>query len=160
MCTRRETCVKTAAFMATFAAQLRGQSKGRGTFPALRIPFRFASGRGSLLIPARINRRTALLILDTGSSHTILRPSVVGVNSSDVAPPRTGAGIIGDAVGREVTLEIGDRVWPRRAVAVMDLSTALAAYQERVDGLLGMDFLLDFSQAVINLKDRVVTFIP
>jgi hypothetical protein len=47
-------------------------------------------------------------------------------------------------VGREVTLEIGDRVWPRRAVAVMDLSTALAAYQERVDGPVGDGFSSGF----------------
>ena len=42
----------------------------------------------------------------------------------------------------------------------MDLSQVLSAYKERVDGLLGLDFLLEFSQAVIHLKKRVVTFIP
>ncbi|HYL37699.1 MAG TPA: retropepsin-like aspartic protease [Bryobacteraceae bacterium] len=156
MCTRRETCVKAAAWMAAFAAHARGQGNAQG----LRIPFNFASGRGSLVIPARINRRAAQLIVDTGSSHTILRPSVAGVNRSELSPPRAGAGVIGDAVGHEVTLEIGGRVWQRRRVSVMDLSAALSAYQEKIDGLLGMDFLLEFSQAVINLKERLVTFIP
>jgi len=67
--------------------------------------------------------------------------------------------VIGDAVGREVTLEVGQRVWQRRRVSVMDLSAALSAYQEKIDGLLGIDFFLEFSQAVIDLNKRVFTFI-
>lgn len=70
-----------------------------------------------------------------------------------------GIGISGDAVGSEVTLELGRHVWQRRRVAVMDLSPILSAYQEPVDGLLGMDFFLEFSQSVINLKERTITFV-
>ena len=113
-----------------------------------------------MLIRARINNRTAMLILDTGSSHTILTPAAAGVNPAELAAPRTGAGVIGDAVAREVTLEIGRKVWQRRRVSVMDLSAALSAYRERIDGLLGIDLLLEFSQAVINVKARTLTLIP
>jgi hypothetical protein len=88
-----------------------------------------------------------------------VRPSVAGVNPAELAPPTAGAGIIGDAVGREVTLEVGRQVWQRRRVAVMDLSPMLSAYRETIDGLLGIDFFLEFSQSVINLKDRTVTFV-
>lgn len=112
-----------------------------------------------MLISARINSKPALLIVDTGSAHTIVRPSVAGVNPRELAPPLVGAGIIGDAVGREVTLEVGRQVCQRRGVAVMDLSPMLAAYRETIDGLLGMDFFLEFSQCVINLKDRTVTLV-
>jgi len=135
------------------------QGKGNGSGEELTVPFHFAADRGSLLIRARVDNRPAVLIIDTGSSHTILRPSVVGASASELAAPRSGGGVIGDAVGREVTLEVGQRIWRRRKVAVMDLSQVLSAYKERVDGLLGLDFLLEFSQAVIHLKKRVVTFI-
>ncbi len=84
----------------------------------------------------------------------------MGMSAAELAAPRSGAGVIGDAVGREVTLEVGAREWRRRKVSVMDLSQILSAYRERIDGLLGLDFLLEFSQAVIHLKKRVVTFIP
>ena len=43
--------------------------------------------------------------------------------------------------------------------AVMDLSMALSSYREKIDGLLGLDFLLEFSQTVINVSERVVWFI-
>jgi len=112
-----------------------------------------------MLISARINSKPAMLIVDTGSAHTIVRPSIAGVNAGEIALPLVGAGIVGDAVGREVTLEVGRQVWQRRRVAVMDLSGVLSAYRETIDGLLGIDFFLEFSQSVINLKDRTVTFV-
>ena len=160
MCTRRETCVRAASLIAAFATPSLAQRPVNGNSAELTIPFDFAVDRGSLLVRARINSRAAILILDTGSSHTILRPAAAGVNRAELAAPRTGAGVIGDAVAREVTLEIGPRVWQRRRVSVMDLSAALAAYREKIDGLLGVDFLLEFSQAVINVKAHTLTFIP
>lgn len=43
---------------------------------------------------------------------------------------------------------------------VASAQAALSAYQEKIDGLLGIDFLLEFSQTVIDLKKRLVSFIP
>ena len=145
---------------AAFVRSARGQRQGNVNREELTIPFDFAAGRGSILVGVRIDSRPAVLIVDTGSAHTILRPSIAGVSPSELALPSSGAGIVGDAVGREVTLEIGQRVWPRRRVAVMDLSRSLAAYHEKIDGLLGIDFFLEFSQAIIHLKDRRVRFVP
>lgn len=121
------------------------------------IPFEFAASRRSLLFRARIDRRAALLLLDTGSSHTILLPSAAGVSPSELASPRTGGGVIGDALVREVRLEVGPLVWQRRLVSVMDLSAVLGAYSEKIDGLLGMDFLFEFSEATIDFKRHRIT---
>ena len=88
-----------------------------------------------------------------------MRPSVAGINAGELAKPRTGAGVIGDAVSQVVALELGQRAWPERRVTVMDLSEPLSAYQEKIGGLLGLDFLLEFSQVVINLKESLVSFI-
>jgi hypothetical protein len=41
----------------------------------------------------------------------------------------------------------------------MDLSDALSPYKEKIGGLLGLDFLLEFSQVVINLKETQVSFV-
>jgi hypothetical protein len=162
MCTRRESATKAIALIAAFAGFSQGQGKtGHPGSKGLTIPFEFASGRGSLLVQAKINRQSALLIIDTGSSHTILRPSVAGIDpASGPAKPRTGAGVVGDAISQAVTLQIGQRVWSSRRVSVMDLSEALSPYQEKIGGLLGLDFLLEFSEVVINLKEAVVSFIP
>ena len=153
----RETWVQAASLFTLCIPALARSGKTSG--PSFSIPFEFARDRGSLLISARINNRPVSLIVDTGSSHTIVRPSVAAVNPPDLAPPRVGGGIIGGAIGREVTLEVGRQVWQRRRVAVMDLSPVLSVYQESIDGVLGIDCLLEFSQSVINLKDRTVTFV-
>lgn len=160
MRTRRDTIVKAAALLATMriSGEAR-QSSGQGTSQRFSVPFEYAEGRGSLLVRVRINQRSALLIVDTGSSHTIVRPAFIGVKPSELASPQTGAGVIGDAVGREVTLEVGPQVWQRRRVVVMDLSRALAEYREQIDGLLGLDFILQFSQVIIAIKERTVTFV-
>jgi hypothetical protein len=153
---------KAMAWLAALSVGAQGQGKTENRkSQVLTIPFQYASGRGSLLVRARINRQAALLLIDTGSSHTILRPSLAGLDPSEhLGKPRTGAGVIGDAIGRVVTLELGSRVWQERRVTVMDLSEPLSAYQEKIGGLLGLDFLLEFSQVAINLKEAVVSFIP
>jgi len=144
--------------MAALVTPVAGQ--GSQNDDELTVPFEFAAGRGSILVHARVNNRPALLIVDTGSTHTILRPSVVGVSAEELQSPRIAGGFTGDAVGREVTLEIGSRAWRRRPVAVMDLSQTLSAYKERIDGLLGLDLLLEFSQAVFHFKTRSMTLVP
>src|SRR5208282_297141 len=97
-------CVRIASFTAAFVTPVLGQAgKGNGNGEELTVPFDFAAERGSLLVRARIDNRPVVLIIDTGSTHTILRPSVVGMSASELASPRSGAGVIGDAVGREVT---------------------------------------------------------
>lgn len=143
--------MRAVGVLAACVGRGHAQTQGAGE---LTIPFQLAAGRSSLLIEARIDHRAVTLIMDTGSSHTILRPPVAGVNPAELARPRTGAGVVGDAVGRLVTLEIGPRVWQRRLVSVMDLSAALAAYREKIDGVLGIDLLLEFSQTTIDFKNR------
>jgi predicted aspartyl protease len=153
MFTRRETIRKVAAFLPATALPGRSQTSN------VAVPFQYAVGSGSLLIRARINRKPAVLIVDTGSSHTVIRPALVGIDPNRLSLARPGAGVVGDAIGQEVTLEVGDGVWPRRRVSVMDLTAALSAYKEPIDGLLGLDFLFEFSQATINLKDRTLTLL-
>jgi predicted aspartyl protease len=136
------------------------QRRGNQNDGELTVPFDIAADRGSLLVHVRVENRPAVLIVDTGSSHTILRPSTVGMTLAELAAARTGGGAIGDAVGREVTLEIGPRRWQRRRVAVMDLSRTLSVYKERIDGLLGLDLLFEFSQAVLHFRTRSMTLIP
>jgi hypothetical protein len=150
------------ALLTAFSAGAQGQGKTpvRG-WQTLTIPFEYASGRGSLLVQARVNRHATLLIIDTGSAHTILSPSLAGLDpSQSPAKPNTKAGVIGDAIGRVVTLELGSRVWQERSVSVMDLSEPLSAYQEKIGGLLGLDILMEFSQVSINLREAMVSFIP
>ena len=127
----------------------------------LQIPYELAKRRAGLLLHVRINGAPAVMILDTGSAHTIIQPDVLGSKAPNVAPvypvPKS-AGFIGDAVGYEVQLQVGEWKWKRRGVVVMDLARLLAAYDERVDGLLGLDFLQEFSSILIDRETKTITF--
>lgn len=125
----------------------------------MRVPFEYASSRNSLLVHVSINGKSALLILDTGSAHTVLRPEVLGLKRSAVTPARTspsGGAFMGDAIGRAVTLQVGDRTWRKYRIVVMDLSQVLAAYQESPDGVLGLDFLQNYRRVAIDLHERII----
>ena len=127
----------------------------------LQVAYELANRPGGMLLHVKINDTPALMILDTGSAHTIIQPRVLGGKAPKVAPappPPEGVGFIGDAVGYEVQFQLGEWQWKRCTVVVMDLSRVLAVYNERVDGLLGLDFLKQFSSVLIDTQTRKITF--
>lgn len=129
---------------------------------ALKVPFEYANTRNSILLRVKVNDRPALLIVDTGSSHTVLRPELLHVKPSELVPTRrssSGGGFVGDAIGKEVSLQVGNWKWQKWRVAVMDLSQVFAVYQQQIDGILGLDFFQEFSSVTINLKDKTIVFV-
>lgn len=128
---------------------------------SLDLPFECAEERGSILVQVRINDKPALLILDTGSSHTVVRPEFLGTKPSELVPTKAAAdgGFKGDAVGREITLQVGSWKLQKQRVAVMDLSQVLSVYREKIDGILGLDFLFRFSRATINFNDKTIMLV-
>ncbi len=112
-----------------------------------------------ILVSARINGTGSVtLILDTGSDHTLVTPSVLRRLGVSAESPQRGVikGVTGtsyvDAVWVD-SLEVGDaRVGPLLVIAHdADLKGA--------DGLLGRDFLANFS-VTIDSVNRVVTLTP
>lgn len=137
-------------------------SSGAADQAALKVPFEYAISRNSILVHFKVNNRPAVLILDTGSSHTVLRPELLHIKPSELIPTRqgsSGGGFMGDAIGREVTLQVGNWKWRKRRVAVMDLSQVLAVYEQQIDGVLGLDFLQEFSSVTLDLKQKVILFV-
>ena len=128
----------------------------------LKVPFEYASTRNSILVHVKVNDKPAVLIVDTGSSHTVLRPELLNIDPSELLPTQqgsSGGGFMGDAVGREVTLQVGNWTWQKRRVAVMDLSEVFAVYQQQIDGVLGLDFLQEFASVTINVKNKTILLV-
>jgi len=125
------------------------------------VPFEYAHGRDSILLHVQVNQKPALLILDTGSPYTVLRPEVVGLDPKELTPTRAASGgrFIGDAAEKEVSLQVGSLKWEKRKVVVMDLSQAFSAYREDIAGVLGLDILREFDQITIDIKDKAVVFV-
>src|SRR5260370_4914832 len=95
------------------------------------VPFEYAHGRDAILLHVLVNKKPALLILDTGSAYTVLRPEVVGLNPKELTPTQAASGgrFIGDAADKEVSLQVGSLKWEKRKVVVMDLTQAFSAYE-------------------------------
>jgi hypothetical protein len=127
----------------------------------LKVPFECATGKNAFLIHARIDDKPALLVLDTSSPQTVLQPGVLGINPAELAKEQRlhAAGAFrANGIGREVELRVGNMTWKRWPVKVMDQSLVLSAYLDNPDGVLGLDFLQEFSSVMFDLEDKTVTF--
>lgn len=122
------------------------------------IPFQVNSKFGAILITAQVNHRCATLIVDTGSSHTILSPALLQVypQSLEQAPvPAKGSGLVGTAGWAKATVEIGAVTWSDRRILVMsDFPEMSNSMKQKIDGILGQDLLREFSVVVIDYKHR------
>jgi len=119
------------------------------------ISFEVARNRPSLLVQVSINGMRRLLVLDTGSAHTVIQPELVGIKGlKPTGSLQSDAAFFGDAVGADVTLQVGNRIWQKYRLVAMDLSQILAAYQENLDGVLGLDFLQLFRHVDIDFHNH------
>jgi hypothetical protein len=126
----------------------------------LQIPFEFATGRNALLLHVQINNKPALMILDTGSAQSVLQPAFLGVKPAELTQNRrvsAGTGLTANAIDREVELQVGNMVWKKWPVKVLDQSQAPSAYLDNPDGVLGLDFLQEFSGVALDLEAKTVT---
>jgi len=120
------------------------------------ITFEINGHFGSILIRAQVNGHPATLVVDTGSSHTILSSELVQVRTLALEradAPAKGSGLVGSAGWAKAAVEVGTSTWPDRRVLVMnDFQELSASMKQRVDGILGEDVLKEFNSVVIDFK--------
>jgi hypothetical protein len=111
---------------------------------------------GSILVRAQVNGRPATLIVDTGSSHTILSSELLQVRPlalERAETPVRGSGLVGSAGWAKATVELGALKWPDRRILVMSVFQEISnSMKHRVDGILGEDLLKEFDSVVIDFK--------
>jgi hypothetical protein len=120
------------------------------------IPFEVNRHFGTILVRAQVNGQAATLLLDTGSSNTILSSELLQVRPlalEHANAPAKGSGYVGNAGWAKATLEVGALRWPDQKVLVMnDLQQISNSMKQRVDGILGEDVLKEFDSVVIDFK--------
>lgn len=145
------TCLSLAAVSRTQGVPSAGPS-------SFAIPFELNRQFGSILIQVQVNGRPACLLVDTGSSHTILSAEIVGVNPLFLARasvPVKGSGLIGTAGWGTATIELGTIRWANRRVLVMEEFRAISkSMKQRVDGILGEDLLNEFASVMLDYKNH------
>jgi hypothetical protein len=132
------------------------QSLPREGDPQSGIPFEVNRNFSSILIRAQVNGQSATLVVDTGSSHTILSSELLQVRPLTLEhadAPAKGSGYIGSAGWAKATLGIGRITWPDRRVLVMnDFQDMSNSMKQKVDGIIGEDVLKEFDFVVIDFK--------
>jgi len=120
------------------------------------IPFELSRKFGAILIRAQVNGQPATLVVDTGSSHTILSSELLQVRAfalEHTDAPAKGSGYVGTAGWTQATMQVGALTWKARRVLVMnDFQEISNSMQQRVDGILGEDILGEFDSLVIDFK--------
>jgi gag-polyprotein putative aspartyl protease len=120
------------------------------------IPFEVNRHFGSILIRAQVNGHPATLVVDTGSSHTILSSELLQVRPlalEHAYAPAKGSGYVGTAGWAKATVEVGALRWSDRKVLVMnDFQEISNSMKQKVDGILGEDVLKEFDSVVIDFK--------
>jgi hypothetical protein len=122
------------------------------------IPFEVSGDFGVLLIRAQINGQAATLLVDTGSSHTLLSPELLQVRPlalEQAGPPVRGSGFTGRAGWAKATIRLGADTWRDHEVLVTeDFHQISKNMKQRVDGILGEDLLKEFHFVLIDFKGR------
>ena len=120
----------------------------------LEIPFETSGSESVMLLRASVNGKPALLILDTGSSRTILRPELADPVSSALPGSGfsdNGPGLRANGRWTRATIRIGEKTW-RRPVVAMNFDEVSRAFGIRVDGLMGQDLLREFERVTIDYR--------
>jgi len=140
----------------TVTAVGRAQSVRKQAAPGVEIPFELNRQFGSILVRVRVNGEPAVLLVDTGSSHTILSGNLLGLNPrllERARAPVQGSGLIGVAGWATATIDLGGLNWSKRRVLVMDEFREISkGMKQRVDGILGEDLLNEFTSVAIDFE--------
>ena len=122
------------------------------------IPIELTSRFSLVLVRLEVNGRPATLVVDTGSSHTILSTQFLQLKrlDSDVgANPSKGSGLVGNAAWIKATVKAGNEVWRDHEFLAMgvlpDISKAVG---QKIDGIVGEDILKEFAVVEIDFKHR------
>jgi predicted aspartyl protease len=113
-----------------------------------------------MLVEAKVNGKPAVLILDTGSNHTIVNSRLVDVATSavrDTVTTKKGSAYAGAGVYTKASLAVGPVSWRDHGIIAMDMTEMSKSLGESVDGLLGLDFLGQFELVIVDLKQHKLT---
>ncbi len=127
------------------------------------IPIENSPRFGLLLVKAEVNGKPAVLIVDTGSTISVISTKLAPVSdrySNDVMVPRNGSGLVGRGVYAQAAIKVGPIVWGKRRIVVMDLHEVSKSLEQEVDGILGVDFFSEMAFFAVDIKNHRLILRP
>jgi predicted aspartyl protease len=159
---RLEPGVKSASryVVALLFLAASGLGSSSQTPTSVEVPVRVNRAFGLMLVEAKVNGKPAVLILDTGSNRTAINCRLVDVATpsvKDTVSIDKGSGYVGSGVYTKATLAVGHSLWRDHVMIAIDTDAMSKSLGERVDGLLGLDFLGQFELVIVDLKQHKLT---
>ena len=117
---------------------------------------------GNLLICVEVNGKGGLMILDTGSSTTIVSERLAGPGARDLqkAPSELkGSGWVSSGRWDDVTIHLGNRYWANRRVIVDDLEPISKSLGWPIDGVFAEDLLRQYRSVLIDYRMNSVKLV-
>ena len=117
---------------------------------------------GNLLVCVEVNGKAGLMILDTGSSTTLVSEKFAGREVRDVQPSVTslrGSGWLSSGRWGEATIHLGSRYWVNRRVIVDDLRPMSDSLGWQIDGIFGEDLLRQYRSVIIDYDKNLVRLV-
>jgi hypothetical protein len=149
--------------MLAVAGILRGQGASVTGDPSGAVPFEVNRLFRTILIRVQVNGQPAMMVVDTGSSHTILSSELLHVRPPALQhadAPAKGSGYVGTAGWAQATVEVGAFRWTDRKLLVMDDFREMSnSMNQKVDGILGEDVLTEFDSILIDFKHHRLFFV-
>lgn len=136
---------------------LAGLPLGNARGENLELPFEVEASQAAILVRGLADGKPVVLILDTGSSQTILAHDLVRLAPGALDASRfatEGPGMNANGRYTEANLELAGRLWRNRTVVGMNLDEVSKAYGRRIDGLLGQDLLREFDRVTIDFRSK------
>ncbi len=117
---------------------------------------------GLVSVKVEVDGRPAVLIVDTGSNHTIISSALANarLTLNNRVSPSKGSGLIGTGVVATTTLRVGPITWRDHRIVAMDTRELSKSMGQEIDGLLGMDFFKEFDLVVVDLKNHKLILQP
>jgi hypothetical protein len=131
----------------------------RARSAALCLPFRTV--RSMILVEGEINGDPVTLLMDTGSTKTIISAkSYRGTYFPLHTAQRTNktAGIVGESVSVRLDLKLANHRWVGQTVSIMNLGDLNRLLGAQFDGLLGEDILREFHSVRIDYRNHIIEF--
>jgi len=130
-----------------------------GTASSRVLPFKVSQRFHCILLEGVVNGKAASLLLDTGSSHIILRPEIVQLlGSFQAAPPAKGSALGGAGRWTKANMNVGNQTWLGHDVLAMSgVHDVQGSIGQKVDGILGEGHLNEFREVTINYQTHSVT---
>jgi Aspartyl protease len=125
------------------------------------ITVRYQQSRkfNAMLVIAQVNGKAAVLIVDTGSSRTMVSPELVANPNMSAKFPVSFPFARRSEVSSwaEATLQVGWKRWKQHLVVVQDQAELRRIFGQPIDGILGQDILGEFRRVIIDSEHHTLT---